>query len=201
MQLLKHAFRGSYGESKWKPEFGSFYEQKAKLAGKEIDLKEHAGKVALVINVASQCGYTDGGYKALVSMYNKYADKGFTVLAFPCGQFMNQELATDEAVCEFASKKYGAKFPLYSKADVNGTNTQPVYAWLKQAFPGDITWNFASKFIIDRNGVPVKRFEKESYADIEKFVVEQLKQEKPAGAAAAVEAEKEKVDEKKEATA
>jgi glutathione peroxidase len=83
--------------------------------------------------------------------------KGFNVLAFPCSQFANQEPGDEATVCRFAANQYGAKFPIYSKVDVNGANTAPVYKYLKKSFPGDVTWNFSSKFIVNRNGVPVKR--------------------------------------------
>jgi len=106
-------------------------------------------------------------------------------LAFPCAQFMNQEPGDEAAVCTFAATRYNAKFPIHSKIDVNGAKTAPVYAYLKKAFPGDITWNFSSKFIINRAGVPVRRFESESWEVIEKAVAELIAEPIPAGSAAA----------------
>jgi len=186
--FLKHTFmRGKYGESKWKEADGTFFEQKAKLKGVEGDLKTLSGKVLLVTNVASQCGYTDGSYKGMVALHNKLADRGFQVVAFPCSQFANQEPGDEATVCSFAANKYGAKFQIMSKIDVNGTNTAPIYQFLKKSFPGDITWNFSSKFVINRQGVPVKRFEKESWETIEKYVTDLLSEPIPAGSAAAAE--------------
>jgi len=109
-------------------------------------------------------------------MYDKYADQGLVIMAFPCNQFGRQEPGTEEEIKEFASK-FNVNFPLFSKIKVNGNDTHPVYKFLKGVFPGDITWNFASKFLIDRNGVPVKRFERESWSTIEREVAELLEED------------------------
>jgi len=116
----------------------------------------------------------------MVALYTKYKDKGFNAMAFPCNQFGEQESGTEQEIKDFVSR-YKVTFPMFSKIEVNGKGTHPVYTFLKTCFPGDVTWNFASKFLVDRNGVPVKRFEKESWSDIEKEVVALLA-EKPDSA-------------------
>jgi len=98
-------------------------------------------------------------YEQMNRLYATYGDQGFTVLAFPCGQFMNQEFQTAKEIRAFVDKR-GVKFPMFEKGDINGKNTQPVYKWLKTAFPGDITWNFHSRFVINKDGVPVARYDK-----------------------------------------
>lgn len=98
-------------------------------------------------------------YEQMNRLFDAYGDKGFTVLAFPCGQFLNQELKTAKEIRAFVDKK-GVKFPMFEKGDINGANTQPVYKWLKTAYPGDITWNFHSRFLINKDGVPVARYDK-----------------------------------------
>jgi glutathione peroxidase len=111
--------------------------------------------------------------------------RGLNVMAFPCNQFGAQEPGTEAEVKEFATKKFGVTFPMFSKIKVNGDGTHPVYAFLKTCFPGDVTWNFASKFLVNQDGVPVARFEKESWEEIEATVKSLLDQ--GADAAAAVE--------------
>jgi len=103
-----------------------------------------------------------------------YRDKGLVVMAFPCNQFGGQEPGTEAEIKEFVTKNFQSKFPMSSKVDVMGDKMHPVYKWLQQCFPGDITWNFASKFIVDRNGVCVARFEKEKWEVIEKTLVQVL---------------------------
>lgn len=98
-------------------------------------------------------------YEQMNRLFDTYGDKGFTVLAFPCGQFLNQEFQTAKEIRAFVDKK-GVKFPMFEKGDINGSNTQPIYKWLKTAYPGDITWNFHSRFLINKDGVPVARYDK-----------------------------------------
>lgn len=136
-------------------------------------------------------------YEQMNRLYAAYENEGFTVLAFPCGQFMNQEFKTAEEIRAFVDKK-GVKFPMFEKGDINGENTQPVYKWLKTAYPGDITWNFHSRFLIDKDGVPVARYDKGvKWESIEEAIKEALAKapSKPAedasDAAAAEEAPKE----------
>jgi len=157
-----------------------FTDLKAKdIEGKELEFKAFEGRVALVTNVACFCGYTESGYSNMVDLHKKHREKGLSVLAFPCNQFGAQEPGTEEDIKKFLASKYKPEFNMFSKIDVNGPNTHPVYRYLKKAFPGDITWNFASKFLIDRDGVPIARFDKKvSWEDIGKAVEEALKKEK-----------------------
>jgi len=140
---------------------GPLYEIGLKdIDGKETSLKPFQGKVLLVVNVASHCGLTPQ-YKALEAVHEKYKDKGFTVLGFPCNQFGKQEPGTNEEIKQFCSAKYNVSFPLFDKIDVNGENRHPLYVALAgkdSPFPGNIKWNFG-KFLIGRDGKIIKRFE------------------------------------------
>jgi len=109
-------------------------------------------------------------------MYERLHESGLEILAFPCNQFGGQEPWAEPKIKEFVSQ-YPVKFPMFSKIDVNGENTHPVYEFLKKCLPGDITWNFESKFIVDRNGVAIKRFSKDDFKTIEAFIGNTLKQE------------------------
>lgn len=131
------------------------------IDGKEVNLSEYQGKVLLIVNVASYCGYTKQ-YSGLEAIYRKYKDKGFEILAFPCNQFGNQEPGTNEEIKNFCSSKYDVTFRLFDKIDVNGDKAHPLYIYLKDKKPGimgtkDIKWNF-TKFLIDKNGNVVDRF-------------------------------------------
>ena len=130
------------------------------IDGKSTSLKACKGKVLLIVNVASQCGYTPQ-YAGLETLYEKYKDKGFSVLGFPCNQFGAQEPGTNEEIKQFCSSKYQVTFPLFDKIEVNGPNRHPLYLALAgkdSAFPGDIKWNF-SKFLVGRDGKILKRFD------------------------------------------
>lgn len=130
------------------------------IDGKDTSLKAYEGKVVLIVNVASRCGYTPQ-YKGLEAVYEKYKGKGFAVLGFPCNQFGAQEPGTAEEIKTFCSSKYNVTFPLFTKIEVNGPNRHPLYVQLAgkdSPFPGDIKWNF-SKFLIGRDGRILKRFE------------------------------------------
>ena len=140
----------------------SVYEFKAKgIDGKEVSLSDYAGKTLLIVNVASQCGFTPQ-YEGLEKLYEKYKDKGFFVLGFPCNQFGSQEPGTESEIKTFCELNFGVKFPLFAKIDVNGDKTHPLYEYLKKALPGvlgseAIKWNF-TKFLVDKKGNPVKRY-------------------------------------------
>ena len=147
------------------------------IDGKPAPLADYKGKVVLLVNVASQCGYTPQ-YTALESIYEKYKDQGFVILGFPANNFGAQEPGTNEEIKTFCSRKYSVKFPMYSKISVKGDDQAPLYSYLtKETGPGiagDIKWNF-TKFLVDRNGKVVQRFEpaitpdsKEMTAAIEK---------------------------------
>ncbi|CCW64125.1 unnamed protein product [Phytomonas sp. EM1] len=129
---------------------------------KPYDLSQHKGHPLLIYNVASKCGFASGGYKTSTSLYAKYKDQGFTVLAFPCNQFAGQEPGTDEEIKKTVCTKFKADFPIMEKVDVNGSKEHPLFKYLKHTAKGilgttSIKWNFTS-FLIDQNGVPVYRF-------------------------------------------
>jgi len=133
----------------------------ADIHGKPVKLDRYKGKVLLVVNTASECGFTPQ-YKGLEALYEKYRDKGFEVLGFPCNQFGKQEPGTEADIERFCEVNYGVTFPLFAKIDVNGENAAPVYRYLKSAKPGllgteAIKWNF-TKFLVDRGGNVVARF-------------------------------------------
>jgi glutathione peroxidase len=136
------------------------------IDGKDTSLKSYEGKVLLVVNVASKCGLTPQ-YSALQALQEKYKDKGFSVLAFPCNQFNGQEPGTNEEIKQFCSSKYHVTFPMFDKLDVNGQSRHPLYVALagkESPFPGDIKWNFG-KFLIGREGKILKRFEPRTTPD------------------------------------
>lgn len=128
--------------------------------GLDVDLAQYRGKVLLIVNTASKCGFTPQ-YKGLEYLYQKYKDQGLVVLGFPCNQFANQEPATDGEIASFCELNFGVTFPLMKKVDVNGKEASPVYQFLKNKARGflfsRIKWNF-TKFLIDRDGQTIKRF-------------------------------------------
>ena len=130
------------------------------IQGNDVKLNTYKGKVVLVVNTASKCGLTPQ-YEGLEALYQKYKDKGLVILGFPCNQFMGQEPGTAEEIQNFCSTKYNVTFPLFAKLEVNGDGTDPLYKYLKSVLTiegkNDIRWNF-EKFLIDRNGNPVKRY-------------------------------------------
>ena len=130
------------------------------LNGEEISLSEFKGKVVLIVNTASNCGLTYH-YTGLEKLYQKYKDNGLVIIGFPCNQFGKQEPGTSEEIQEFCSINYNVTFPLSEKIEVNGSDVHPLYKYLKKELNGklnnSIKWNF-TKFLIDRNGVPFKRF-------------------------------------------
>jgi glutathione peroxidase len=140
---------------------GSIYDIAVKdIDGKDTTLNAYKGKVILIVNVASHCGFTPQ-YKNLEAVYEKYKDQDFVILGFPCNQFGEQEPGTDQEIKQFCTSKYFITFPLFDKIEVNGANRHPLYAMLagdSSPFPGDITWNF-NKFLISRDGKILKRFD------------------------------------------
>jgi glutathione peroxidase len=124
--------------------------------GKELDLKAYEGKVVLVVNTASKCGFTPQ-YKGLEELNRKYKDKGLVVLGFPCDQFAHQEPAGDAEIAAFCELNYGVSFPLMAKSNVNGKDTNEVFAFLKSKAKGTIKWNF-TKFLVGRDGRTVRRY-------------------------------------------
>ena len=139
----------------------SVYDFSAKLNnGTNQSLADYKGKVLLIVNTASQCGFTPQ-YKGLQSLYAQYHDKGLEILGFPCDQFGHQEPGTDEEIKSFCDLKYGVTFPLFSKIEVNGDGAHPLYKWLKSekgGLLGDaIKWNF-TKFLVNKQGTVINRF-------------------------------------------
>lgn len=129
--------------------------------GDEKSLSAYQGKVLLIVNTASKCGYTPQ-YAGLQQLYNTWQPQGLEILAFPCDQFGHQEPGTDEEIQQFCQTNYGVTFPVFSKIEVNGNGAHPLFQFLKQqaaaAQTGDIKWNF-TKFLVDRNGMVIERFE------------------------------------------
>lgn len=126
---------------------------------KEISLSKYEGKVLLIVNTATHCGFTKQ-YDALEALYEKYKDQGFEILDFPCNQFGNQAPESDEEIDSFCALNFGTSFDRFKKIDVNGENEAPLYSFLKTEKPGlgkAIKWNF-TKFLIDREGNVVSRF-------------------------------------------
>ena len=178
----------------------SIYDLKVKTRkGEEFDLSIFKGKVSLVVNTATGCGFTPQ-YEAIEKLYEKYHDKGFEVLDFPCNQFGHQAPGTDDEIHEFCTAKYETKFDQFSKIDVNGENESEVYTILKKEQPneepqglknkmamktiakisttckkpGDIAWNF-TKFLVDKEGHAVKRYDPTfNPSDIEKDLINLL---------------------------
>ena len=178
-----------------------FYDQSIMAAdGKEVSMKDFEGKVVLVVNTATGCGFTPH-YKDIENMYEKYHDKGFEVIDVPCNQFAGQTPGTDEEIHEFCTLKYKTQFPQMKKTDVNGENATPLFKYLKEqkGFEGfgkgpkamamsamlskndknyknspEIKWNF-TKFVVDRKGNVVARFEPtHNMKDVDKFVEDLL---------------------------
>lgn len=148
-----------------------------RLTGLEEQLADYRGKVLLIVNTASKCGFTPQ-YAGLEELYETYADRGLVVLGFPCDQFMNQEPGSDDDIAEFCQLNYGVSFPMFSKIDVNGKNAHPLYAHLKSQkkglLGGAIKWNF-TKFLINAEGEVVQRYAptvepKDIAPDIEKLL-------------------------------
>ncbi|MBY6223351.1 glutathione peroxidase [Ferrimonas balearica] len=140
---------------------GNIYQFSADLNGGEPkSLEAYRGKVLLVVNTASACGFTPQ-YEGLQKLQNEYGERGFSVLAFPCNQFGNQESGDDEAIRGFCDLRFNIDFPLFSKIDVNGNKAHPLFEWLKAEKGGwlgdNIKWNF-TKFLVDREGRVVERF-------------------------------------------
>ena len=138
-----------------------FYEFKATtLQGNETGMDTFRGKTVLIVNTASKCGLTPQ-FEGLEKLYQKYKEKGLVILGFPCNQFANQEPGDEKSISEGCLLNYGVTFPMFTKIDVNGDNAHKLYKFLKQQLGGifgnKIKWNF-TKFLVDQNGQPVKRF-------------------------------------------
>ncbi len=130
------------------------------IDGREVDFSTYSDQVVLVVNTASQCGFTPQ-YQGLQALYEQYAERGFTVLGFPCDQFGHQEPGAEDEIATFCERNYGVTFPLFSKVDVNGSDAHPVFQWLRKEQGGmlgsGIKWNF-TKFLVGRDGQVVNRY-------------------------------------------
>jgi len=132
-----------------------------RLAGGSQSMADYAGKILLIVNTASHCGFTPQ-YADLEALYQRYREQGLVVLGFPCNQFGSQEPGDAEEIASFCQKNYGVSFPMFAKIDVNGNDAHPLYQYLKKAAPGllgseGIKWNF-TKFLVDRQGAVIGRY-------------------------------------------
>ena len=139
----------------------NFYDFVAKdINGKDINMNQYKGKVVLVVNTATKCGFTPQ-FKGLEELYNEYKEKGFEILGFPCNQFKNQDPGSNKEINNFCQLNYGVTFTMFEKIDVKGPNAHPIFKYLKEQTKGllndEIKWNF-TKFLIDSNGNVVKRY-------------------------------------------
>lgn len=130
------------------------------IDGQEVDLSSYDGKVVLVVNTASKCGFTPQ-YQGLQALQDEYGDQGLVVLGFPCDQFGHQEPGTEDEIASFCERNFGVTFPLFSKIDVNGGDAHPLYQWLKDEqgglLGGKIKWNF-TKFLVGKDGQVIDRY-------------------------------------------
>ncbi len=142
------------------------------IEGKEVSLQDFEGSLLLIVNTASECGFTRQ-YSGLQKLHEKFNDKDFYVLGFPSNNFGGQEPGTDEEILEFCQVNFGVDFPLFSRSDVKGENSHPLFKYLTSAdnpdFTGDIRWNF-EKFLIDRQGNLVHRFRTNVEPDSEELL-------------------------------
>jgi len=150
--------------------------------GKEVSMSDYKGKVLLIVNTATQCGLTPQ-FEGLEYLYQTYRDKGLVVLGFPCNQFGGQEPLSNETMEATCKVNHGVTFPLFEKIEVNGGHTHPVYQWLKKklgSFWGSrIKWNF-TKFLIDKDGQPIKRFSPISKPEALEPLIRELISKTPA---------------------
>ena len=145
--------------------------------GESVSLAEYKGKVVLIVNIATKCGFTPQ-LTGLEELWNTYEDKGLVILGFPCNQFANQNPGSDDQTQEFCSLNYGVTFPIMKKINVNGNDADPLYKWLKSKKGGilwsAIKWNF-TKFLINKNGEVVHRFAPTAPpSSLEKYIVNEL---------------------------
>ena len=145
--------------------------------GKDMDFTQFKGKVLLIINTASKCGFTPQ-YKGLEELYKKYKDQGLAVIGFPCDQFGHQEPGSNEEIASFCEMNYGVSFPIMEKIEVNGKNASPIFKYLKSKagglFGSRIKWNF-TKFLISRDGQTIKRFSSiKNPKSLEKYIEKML---------------------------
>ena len=159
----------------------TFYDFEANnIKGKTVSMKEYEGKTVVVVNTASKCGFTPQ-YEGLEALYQKYKNQGLVILGFPCNQFGKQESGSSDEIEEFCQINYGVTFPLFEKIDVNNKDAHPIFKFLKSKqsggiFGSRIKWNF-TKFIINSQGVPIKRYSPTTKPEkMEKTIVKLLQQ-------------------------
>ena len=148
------------------------------IKGQEVSMDDYRGKVLLIVNTASKCGFTPQ-FEGLQSLHDELGERGFEVLGFPCNQFMNQDPGNDDAISQFCSLNYGVSFPMFAKIEVNGDGTHPLFRFLKREAKGlmgseKVKWNF-TKFLVNRDGQVVRRYAPTAKpadirADIEKLL-------------------------------
>ncbi|MDO3408626.1 glutathione peroxidase [Saccharibacillus sp. CPCC 101409] len=147
----------------------SVYEYQARTSkGEEIDLSAYRGKTLLIVNTASKCGFTPQ-FEGLQKLYDKYHDRGLEILGFPSNQFAEQDPGSNDEILEFCQLNYGVNFPMFEKTDVKGEKAHPLFRYLSEEAPGlmgskSVKWNF-TKFLIDKEGRPVKRFAPQTSPD------------------------------------
>jgi len=147
------------------------------ISGSEVSISDYRGKVLLIVNTASKCGFTPQ-YEGLEALYRDLRDKGLIVLGFPCNQFGSQEPGDATEIASFCKLTYDVSFPMFAKVDVNGPEASPLFVWLKNEAPGflgskNIKWNF-TKFLVDKNGKVAKRFSPTTKPDAVRHELERL---------------------------
>ncbi len=171
------AVPGPPEEKKMEPQSKIYSFVMKTIDGKDKSLSDYKGKVLMLVNVASKCGYTPQ-YKGLEEIYKKYKDRGFMILGFPANNFLSQEPGTDQEIKKFCTLNYGVTFDMFSKISVKGSDQNPLYAYLTKdsPVPGDVKWNF-QKYLVDKNGNIVARYmpatkpiDKEVVSEIEKLL-------------------------------
>lgn len=180
ISLMNTLLRLFHGKDDLSQASQSFYDLKAKtIKNEEMDFGELKGKVVMVVNVASECGRTKRNYEQLEPMYQELKDKGLEILGFPSNQFLGQEPGSSDEICERISNRFKPSFPIMEKVAVNGSDSHPVYVYLKKATNSEpIRWNF-EKFVCDRNG-NIKRFDGAEPNDFRSEIEEMLEQPLPS---------------------
>ncbi len=147
------------------------------ISGQDVPLSDYRGKVLLIVNTASKCGFTPQ-YEGLEALYREFKDRGLVVMGFPCNQFGAQEPGSEADIASFCKLNYDVSFPMFAKVDVNGADASPLFTWLKESAPGvlgttAIKWNF-TKFLVNREGQVVDRFASAATPDAIRQDIEEL---------------------------
>eukprot|EP00461_Guttulinopsis_vulgaris_P000265 UN00265 len=181
--LWSHGSAASKSNENYKAEYGTIYQFKMPdIDGEEFDFASMKGKVLLITNTACGCGFTKAAFEHLVQWQNELKDEPFSAIAFPSNAF-DQEKRDDEKIKTHLQEKFGLNFPLMSKTEVlSKEDVNPVYGWLYKTYPGDVTWNFSSYFLINHEGIPIARLEKESWDEMKSLIDDAVKKAKEAGA-------------------